>query len=77
MREIVVGSQFMLPLQIRNRMLEGGYPASSRAKLLNAVYATSKRLVESGEFEKGKVNGKLAFRKKDKTDVAPGESAST
>jgi isoaspartyl peptidase/L-asparaginase-like protein (Ntn-hydrolase superfamily) len=60
----VVGTVFTVPRQIRNRMLEGGYRAPSKAKLLNAVYATCKRLAEKGEFEAGKVDGKLAFRKK-------------
>jgi len=67
-REIVRGSQFMRPAQIRDCMLEGGYTPRTKANFLNAVYATAKRLAVSGEFEKGKLNGKLAFRKREQAN---------
>jgi hypothetical protein len=74
-REIVRGSQFMKPTQIRDHMLEGGYVPTTKANLLNAVYATAKRLAVSGEFEKGKVNGKLAFRKREQASSGPNVGA--
>ncbi len=65
----IVGEEWTTPLEVRNRMLQGGYQSKNKKKanLLNAIYATLKRLAESGTFEAGKKNGKLAFRKKVRT----------
>jgi hypothetical protein len=55
---------FQTPVNIRDSMLRGGFPAQ-KSKLLNSVYATLKRLATKGrEVEAGKIDGINAYRKK-------------
>jgi len=60
----ILGSELVTPLQVRDRLMLGGYPAKSKSKLLSSVYATVKRLAMRGEIEAGKLGGKSAYRKK-------------
>ena len=70
----IVGSEWISPAETRDAMMNGGYKAQSKAKLLSAVYATMKRLGVSGEFEGRKIDGKMKYRKRQpdtqSTDVA-------
>ena len=60
---LVVGSEWIAPVEVRDVLLAGGYQAKSKTKLLNGVYATCKRLADT-EFDMADVGGKKKFRKK-------------
>ena len=62
----IVGPEFITPLEIRDRLISGGFKHKSKTKVLGGVYATLKRLAgPNGPFETGTLNGKKAFRVKE------------
>ncbi len=61
----IVGSEFISPLEVRNRLLAGGYPIkSTKGKFLGSVYSTLKRIEKNGELEARKEDGRWCFRKR-------------
>ena len=61
----IVGEEFISPVIVRDRLRAGAYPNQDKGKLLGSVYATVKRLAESGEFEAQKVEGEpTKYRKR-------------
>ncbi len=65
----IVGPEFITPLEVRDRLIRGGFKHKSKAKALSGVYATLKRLAgANGLFEVGKLNGKKAYRVKQKPE---------
>jgi hypothetical protein len=59
----IVGSEWISPAEARDQMLDGGFRAGSKAKLLSAVYATLKRL-GTNELEGKKIDGKMKYRRR-------------
>ena len=63
----IIGAELISPLEVRNRLVAGGYPIkSTKGKLLGSVYATVKRAERKGELEAQKEDGRWCFRKKSK-----------
>ncbi len=61
----IVGPEFVTPLEVRDRLIRGGFKHESKSKVLSGVYATLKRLAgPNGPFEAGTMNGKKAYRMK-------------
>ena len=62
----IVGPEFITPLEVRDRLICGGFKHKDKTKVLGGVYATLKRLSGSnGPFESEKLNGKKAYRVKE------------
>ncbi len=59
----IVGSDFMKPSTVRDRLLAGGYKAKNARMFLGSVHSTLKRLSSLGKVELGTLDGKQAFRK--------------
>ena len=65
----IVGPEFITPLEIRDRLIRGGFKHNSKTKVLGGVYATLKRLAgPNGPFENGTLNGKKAYRVRNQPD---------
>ena len=65
----IVGPELITPLEVRDRLIRGGFKNRDKAKVLGGVYATLKRLAGSnGPFEGGTLNGKKAYRVKEKPE---------
>ena len=65
----VVGAEFITPLEVRDRFIRGGFKHKDKAKVLGGIYATLKRLAgANGVFEVGQLNGKKAYRLKQKPE---------
>jgi hypothetical protein len=64
-----VGSEFVIPSEVRDTMLMGGFPVpkAGKGRLLNYVFVTLKRLAKTGELDAGKKGGKFAVRRVPKT----------
>jgi len=73
-----VGSDFVIPSEVRDSMLMGGFPVpkGGRGRLLNYVFVTLKRLAKTGELDAGKKSGKFAVRRVPKTQPSPAPQAS-
>jgi hypothetical protein len=69
----IVGSEWILPSEVRNRMTQGGYKAE-KAKLLSSVFATLKRLAGK-ELEGKKIDGKMKYRKRQPAAISTAEAA--
>jgi hypothetical protein len=59
----VLAPELMTPKTVRDAMLSRGFPTDSPSKLLNTVYATLSRFAETGEAERGQIDGKNAFQR--------------
>ena len=71
----IVGSDFVKPSIVRDRLMAGGYPVKSRTKLLSSVFATLSRLAKLGKLEAGAIDGRRVFRKLiEKLEVSPGDA---
>jgi hypothetical protein len=58
-----IGDEWISPSEIREQLLKRGFKTPNKAKLLNAVFATLRRLAAKGEFEGQRIDGKLKYRK--------------
>ena len=67
----IVGPEFVAPLEVRDRLIRGGFKHVSKTKVLGGVYATLKRLAgPNGPLETGTLNGKKAYRVKQNPEQA-------
>jgi len=64
----IVGAEWILPSEVRNQMLQGGFRTDDKAGLLSSVFATLKRLATK-DLEGAKIEGKMRYRKR-RSDVA-------
>lgn len=64
-----VGTEFVIPSEVRDTLLIGGFPIpkAGKGRLLNYVFVTLKRLAKTGELDAGKKGGKFAVRRVPKT----------
>jgi hypothetical protein len=61
----LVKSEYVSPVKVRDQLILGGFPCpKGKSKLLNTVWSTMKRFEDSPEYEKGKVDGQFALRRK-------------
>jgi len=70
-----VGSDWILPSEVRNQMMNGGFKAADKSKLLSSVFATLKRLSTKGELEGKKIDGKMKYRKRQLAAMSSAEAA--
>ena len=64
----IVGTEWILPSDVRNQMLQGGFKTDDKAGLLSSVFATLKRLATK-DLEGAKIEGKMRYRKR-QSDIA-------
>ncbi|MEP6536094.1 MAG: hypothetical protein ABJF23_12285 [Bryobacteraceae bacterium] len=60
----IMGDHWMAPVDVRDQLMEMGYHNTDKGKLLSSVYATLKRLSDSGEMESRKESGRTEFRRR-------------
>ena len=71
----IVGSDFVKPSIVRDRLMAGGYPVKSKTKLLSSVFATLSRLAKLSKLEVGTIDGRRVFRQLvEKLEVSPGDA---
>ncbi len=70
----IVNSEWMSPVEIRDRMMSGGFKNGDKSKLLSSVFATLKRLAIK-EIEGRKVDGKMKYRKRQTSQIESEEAA--
>ena len=71
----IVGSDFVKPSIVRDRLMAGGYPVKSKTKLLSSVFATLSRLAKLGKLEAGTIDERRVFRQLiEKLEVSPGDA---
>ena len=65
----ILDADFISPAEVRDLLIQGGYPKSDRQRLLGSVYATLKRLHGAGkvEFRKPRGGGGRKYRVKQNT----------
>ncbi len=67
----IVGSEFITPLEVRDRLIRGGFKHKSKSKVLGGVYATLKRLAgPKGPFDVGARDGRKVYRMKQTPEQA-------
>ena len=73
-----VGNDFIIPSEVRDALLLGGFPLpkAGKGRLLNYVFVTLKRLANTGEMEGGKKDGKFAVRRAPKPQLALSQGSS-
>jgi hypothetical protein len=59
----MIGTEWITPFEIREQLLRRGFKTEHKAKLLNAIFATLRRLAKKGEFESQRINDKLRYRR--------------
>jgi hypothetical protein len=62
---LVIGSEWLAPVQVRDEMLRGGFNIEQKKKLLGYCFATLKRLAQKGDLEGKQIDGKLKYRKRE------------
>jgi len=70
----IVGSNWTLPSEVRNQMLQGGFKTADKAGLLSSVFATLKRLATK-DLEGAKIDGKMRYRKRQSTSANTEDAA--
>ena len=67
----IVGPEFITPLEVRDRLIRGGFKHKSKSKVLGGVYATLKRLAgPKGPFDVGARDGRKVYRMKQTPEQA-------
>jgi hypothetical protein len=67
----IIEDQWIAPLNVRDRLMELGYPNTDKHRLLSSVYATLKRLADNGELESRKIDGaSTEFRRRPQIQAA-------
>lgn len=70
----IVGDDWISPTEVRNELMQGGYPNDDKSKLLAAVFATLKRLGKK-QMEGKKIDGKMKYRKRQLATVGTDAAA--
>jgi len=73
----IVGDEWISPTEVRDVLMQGGYPNKGKGKLLGSVFATLKRLGigNKAEFEMKRIDDKIKYRKKQPTEIVSAEAA--
>jgi hypothetical protein len=66
----IMGDRWMAPTDVRDQLMARGYHNTDKGRLLSSVYATLKRLADTGEMESRKEGGRTIFHRRPKVQAA-------